>query len=456
MKIKSISSVIVAFVVVVSFGLYQAVTTLKTVSEVYVFGYPLILMEKTKEAMLKTDLSSNQFLHLQLFPDHEFRNVVRPNNDTLYSIAWLDLSGEPLVLSVPELGGRYFVMPFMDAWTNVFASVGQRETGSGAGEYMITGPGWRGEVPSGVRHIESPTPMVWLLGRIQANGPDDVPTVAGFQQGFKLQSLDQWKMGVENPAVIVDTPIAQGRHSPNTDIQAMSLGEYLETLSELMIDNPPQPADPVMMEKLAKLDIQPGQYFDPDSISLWEQTIGKLAVKLVHRGLYRELKNPSNLQNGWMIKTEGLGRYGTDYIVRFAVSQVGLGALPAEEAIYPNTSLDSSGQPLSGENSYRLHFAKGETPPADAFWSLTMYDSEGFLVENPIRRFSIGDRDELNFNPDGSLDLLIQHEPPESASENWLPAPDDAFALTLRVYLPTERVLRGEWILPAVQRVDSL
>lgn len=454
MKLKSFKTVILAAVVASAALLYQAGTTLKLLSEAYVFSFPLLIMDKTQDAMLTTGLNNNQLMHLQIFPDHTFRNVVRPNNDTLYSIAWLDLSEQAQVLSVPETNGRYFVMPFMDAWTNVFASVGKRETGTQPGQYLITGPQWDGEIPQGLTQIKAPTTMVWLLGRVQANGPDDLPAVIAFQNEFTLQSLGQWKVGEDNPALVINQPIEQGQHNPYLDIQSLSLTDYFTQISALMIKNPLLPADSAMIGKLAKLGIHPGQPFNEAEFGFWDKAMGKLAVDLTYKTLEKELNNPSALEHGWMIKREGIGRFN-DYNIRFGVSNIGLGALPPEEAVYPNTNLDDSGQALTGDHRYRLHFANGEVPPADAFWSLTMYDSDGFLVDNPIRRYSIGDRDDLQFNDDGSLDIVIQHEAPTTSSVNWLPAPKEAFALTLRVYLPTEKLLNGEWTLPGVQQLGS-
>lgn len=452
MKIKTRTKIITLLVFLVAVLGYQVASSIKLISSVYTYSYPLVLMDKTKQTILSLGSKTNQLVHAQLFPDHNFRNVVRPNNDTLYSFTWFDLSKEPQVLSVPESPDRYYVMPFMDAWTNVFASVGTRETGAVAGEYMLTGPQWAGEVPEGVQQIKSPTNMVWMIGRIQTNGLDDVENVIALQGEFKLSSLSQWQAGIENSITLINKKDDGGTRDPYDEVYSMSFSEFLTEFSRLWNENPAPIDDPEMNKQLAKLGVYPGQKFDPESVSALTEFVAEIAIKITRAIVHKQLKNPENLTNGWAFKREGIGNYGNDYTIRFVISLIGLGALPPEEAVYPNTSLDSSGEALNGKNHYKLHFAKGEVPPADAFWSLTMYDSEGFLIESAINRYSIGDRNKLTFNQDGSLDIIIQKEEPSDNVENWLPAPEGDFALTLRVYLPEERLLNGQWVLPAVEK----
>jgi len=196
-----VTLIVLLFVILAVFAQY-CISTLKRYGGSYLYGYPLVLMDQTRQAMAKrgsSEVAANHLIHIQRFPDHTFRNVVRPNNDTLYSIAWLDLSGEPLILSVPDTQGRYYVMPFMDAWTNVFASVGRRTTGTAAGHYALTGPDWQGTLPEDIQQISSPTNMVWMIGRIQTNGQEDIPAVAELQAKIQLTPLNRWGIGEPNP-----------------------------------------------------------------------------------------------------------------------------------------------------------------------------------------------------------------------------------------------------------------
>jgi len=433
---------------------YHSLTQVKRVSAAYVYGYPLLLMDKTRDALLAEPADSNHFTHSDQFPDHTFRNVVRPNNDTLYSIAWLDLADGPQVLSVPDTGGRYYVMPLMDAWTNVFALVGKRTTGTAAGAYLIAGPDWQGDVPEGVSRIDAPTNMLWVIGRIQTNGKHDIPAVVSLQQGFTLGSLEQWSRGESRPAISLDAGTQDTSVDPYQQLEEMPAEQFLAAMAYVMGEQSPAPADQPTLEVLASIGVIPGQPYTGGLLGPLDDYLANLALDITRRKIKERLAAGRALENGWSVIRDSIGEYGTDYNVRAAVAMVGLGALPPAEASYPNTSVDETGQALDGEHQYRLHFAADQTPPAEAFWSLTMYDEDGFLIDNPIGRYAIGDRDNLHFNADGSLDLYIQHQPPPGHESNWLPAPAGAFALTMRIYSPGARFLDGSWKLPGVQRND--
>lgn len=446
-KLKTTIGVAILLVIA---GIYGAFAHVKVAAQAYVYGYPLVLMELTRRSQASAS-PPNEFSHGQVFPDHTFRNVVRPNNDTLYSIAWLNLQDNPVVLSVPDTQGRYYVMPLMDAWTNVFATVGKRNQGTTAGKYLITGPDWQGEAQPDQNIITSPTNMVWIIGRIQTNGPEDVENVARLQEQFSLTPLEPWVTGksmVDHSgarSVAMDT-----QKDPSQQIYDMSGKQFFSLFSELWSAQAPSPADAEIVETIASIGLVPGKQFSAGLLSAW---LLDLAKHYTHQGITRQLAKKTALENGWSVRRELIGTYGTHYGVRTGVAMVGLGALPPEEAVYPNSTQDAEGQPLTGSRSYRLHFPAGETPPATAFWSVTVYDEAGFLVQNPIGRYAIGDRDPLVFNPDGSLDLYIQHAAPERMQTNWLPSPPDNFALTMRIYLPEQKFLQGHWRLPAVERV---
>jgi hypothetical protein len=451
--------IIAALVIVVAgLGVHNGLKILKDGAQVYLFGYSLVLMDTTRQVM--TDPAGgrapiNHFAHIMDFPDHNFRQVVRPNCDTLYSTAWIDLSAEPLILSVPDTADRYYVMPFMDAYTNVFASVGKRVTGTKSGQYLVTGPNWQGEVPDGLETIRSPTNMTWLIGRIQANGKNDFPNVHKLQDQFKLTPLSRLENGEANPGIRKNTETSEGKtKNPSDMVVRMSAGEFFASLSRLMAEQPPSKEDAPVIKTLAEFGVVPGKPFDIEKQGMVRRLLLKKAVDVARSTLKEIEESDRSSENNWAVVRDGIGVYGTNYSVRAFVSLIGLGALTPAEAAYPNAIKDSTGNFLNGKNRYRIHYDAGKTPPVDAFWSLTMYDERGFLIENPINRYAIGDRDPLKFNPDGSLDILIQHERPDQGEQNWLPAPADGFAVTLRLYLPKDDFLNGTWKLPPIERIN--
>ncbi|MEN8245014.1 MAG: DUF1254 domain-containing protein [Thermodesulfobacteriota bacterium] len=457
-KLKWFILVVVILVIVSVVFAQKSIKMLKDGAQAYLYGYSLVLMDTTRQVTTGTGEGQtpvNHFTHVRVFPDHQFRLVVRPNCDTLYSSAWIDLTTEPLVLSVPDMGDRYYVMPFMDAWTNVFAYVGTRTTGSGPGHYMVAGPDWNGGIPDGVEKIQSPTNLTWLIGRIQANGMHDFSNVHRLQDQITLTPLGEWENGEPNPgfAIAGDQSNAKSK-SPMTMVAAMDAAEFFSKLAGLMGEQPPAAADAPMLKKLAEFGIVPGQPFDFDQLGFVRRLVLTKAVEVTRKKMTEFARSDNSSENKWTVRRKGIGTYGTSYDVRALVSLIGLGALEPVEAVYPNTNMDITGQLLDGRHRYKIHFDSGTTPPVDAFWSLTMYDEHGFLIDNPIGRYAIGDRDPFEFNTDGSMDILIQHEQPDSKASNWLPAPADNFFVTMRLYLPKAEFLNGNWKLPPIERLN--
>lgn len=415
-------------------------------AEAYIYGYPLVLMDATQRSSEST-FGVNRLGHRLELPDHNFRAVVRPNNDTAYSIAWLDLSRGPQVLSLPDMGSRYYVMPFMDAWSNVFARLGSSTTGQKAGDYLIYGPDWKGSLPTEISAVQAPSNKVWLIGRSQINGSSDMPELQKKLSQMALTSLAEFNRGGKNYSRVITK---LDKSNVLAEVDAMDSAEFFQRLNLLMAEQAAPVADAAQIERLDFIHIGSGLDFGKNvGVDPWLIARG---AKLAKQAL-RDKKNEDRSGiNGWAIVRKGIGRYGIDYKTRAFVAMIGLGALPPEEASYPNTFKDSSGDRLDGRYRYRLHFAPGELPPANAFWSLTMYDRDGFMVGNEIQRYSIGDRDKLHFNPDGSLDIFIQNSSHELSS-NWLPSPSGEFSITMRVYLPSKRYLDGQWWPPSVKRL---
>lgn len=428
---------------------------MKTLSaEVFTYAYPLVLMDVTRE-VATAKVPVNTFGHKRAFPDAAFTDVVSPNADTLYSSAWLDLSKEPMVLSVPDTSGRYYLMPMLDAWTNVFASPGKRTTGTKRGVFAIVGPNWQGQLPKGVKEIRSPTDMAWLIGRIQTNGKQDYANVHRLQDQFRLVPLSAWRKGSRTAvqpvprAAMIDTETP-----PAEQVAAMDAQAFFTRLAALLPANPPAADDAAMVEKMQRMGIKVGQPFkttvlEPSTARAVQEGASAALTMIKANGRKSAAGNM-----GWRVQRD-IGVYGTDYGRRAVVAMFGLGANLPEDAIYPTARADAMGRPFDGGSRYVLHFDKSQLPPVKAFWSLTMYNEKQALVSNSMQRYAIGSRDRLRYNRDGSLDIYIQYErPDERKVSNWLPAPPDAFNLMLRAYWPDQVVLDGKWMPPAVQRVN--
>ncbi|MDC3985340.1 DUF1254 domain-containing protein [Polyangium jinanense] len=427
--------------------------------EVYVYGYPLVTMEMTRRVMtnvaepMQTRAPMGRFANVRRYPDASFQDVTAPNADTLYSVAWLDLSKEPYILSVPEMGNRYYLFPMLDAWTNVFASPGKRTVGGKAHDYAITGPGWHGELPAGVTEIEAPTNIVWIIGRTYSTGTEkDFAAVNALQNQYKLVPLSAWGTEYIPPRGRVD-PSIDMTTAVRDQVNALEAQSFLKILADAMAKNPPAAADAPMVENLAKLGIVPGRVFDPQRFTPAELEALSRVPDAALRDILAHAPNAGLQVNGWTFSLR-TGTYGTDYLQRAYVTYVGLGANLPQDAVYPLTNVDAEGRPLSGDHAHVLHFPSGELPQANGFWSLTMYNERFFFYDNPLNRYTLSPRNALQYNDDGSLDLYIQHESPgEGKESNWLPAPSGRFSLMLRLYWPMQSVLDQAWVPPGVRRV---
>jgi hypothetical protein len=431
----------------------------KIAADAYVFGFPLVLMDMTRQARTavpKADegrAPANQFTHSTKFPDPKFRAVVSPNADTLYSSAWLNLAKEPLILSLPDAGKRYYLMQLMDAWTNTFACPGTRTTGNGKGDFAIVGPDWKGDLPAGVQELRSPTNLVWLLGRTQTNGVDDYDAVHALQSQYKLTPLSARGKPYTPPDDVPVEPGIDTKTPPLEQVMKMDAAAFFGRFNALMKDNPPAAADAPMINHLAAIGIGPGKTIDWKTIDPAIASGLKKGISIGHERLAAAAKlRRAGGPNGWEV-IRNAGKYGTSYPFRALVAYFALGANLPEDALYPRARVDSEGQPLNGASRYRIRFAKGQLPPVEAFWSVTMYNSNQAFVENAIGRYAIGDRDHLRFNDDGSLTLYVQRDSPGPDKEsNWLPAPADDFNMIMRLYWPKKDALDGAWKPPAVQR----
>jgi DNA sulfur modification protein DndE len=440
-------------------GAMSEESALEIGTEAYVYGYPLVMMEVTRQKL--TNVASpqgvhgapvNQLAHARTFLTAGFTDVVAPNNDTLYSQAWLDLAKEPMVLHLPDSGGRYYLMPMLSAWTDVFASPGSRTTGTHAGDYAIVGPRFHGALPPGVHALRSPTNLAWLIGRTYSDGtPADLAAVHAFQDGMSLKPLSAYGAAYTPPAGKVDASIDMVT-SPREQVDAMDATTFFGILAAKMLDNPPAPGDAALIARMAKIGIHPGCAVDPARLDPAAQLGVVHAPVLGQAEILIHEQSAGERVNGWILPKK-TGKYGKDYLQRALIAAMGLGANLPRDAVYPMTKEDSEGKRLNGKHRYVLHFASGATPPVKAFWSVTMYDDAMFFVDNPLGRYAVHSKDPLTFNQDGSLDLLIQHDAPNpTAQSNWLPAPAGDFVLMMRMYWPKKPVLTGTWTPPAVVR----
>lgn len=428
-------------------------------AEAYLYGYPLVIMAVTRSQAALSVGPENQLRRVRQFPDASFKGVVRPNVDTLYTTAFIDMAQGPWVFEMAANDQRYEVMPFMDAWTNVFAAPGTRASGTGGGKFLLVGPTWRGAVPQGMRLLRSPTRIVWLIGRTQTHGTADYPLVHRLQDGVTLQRWADGATGSVTHRVTHGAAAqpawqasAEPPRPPFEQVQALSTEAFFTRLAALMVDNPAAAADGPMLARLSSLGITPGQPLRWSLLDRWCVSLGRWVADFK---LARELKKPRQGVRGWSTPPRNLGQYGIDYATRAGVAMVGLGANLAADALYPNAQVDGQGEPLDGSRRYRLHFKAGELPPVKAFWSVTAYGADDYLIDNPMQRYALGDRDPLVFNADGSLDLWIQaDEPAADKKNNWLPVKAGArFLLNARLYWPEDAALDGRWGMPAVERL---
>jgi len=416
--------------------------------ETYIYLFPLVLMDMTKrystlkipDNLKQSGMAPlNEFAHTKSYPTANDRIVVRVNFDTLYSTAWLDLTQGPVELSVPDVGDRFYLMPMLDMWTDVFAVPGTRASGNGANKWKIAYGEKMGE---GI--IEAPTPYIWIIGRTQADGPDDYPTVNPIQ--------DQYILTGPKIEQRFDRDLDLKSVDPTAVVVKMSAAELVNYGLNLLKTIPPHPTDWPMLARMGRIGLKRGIIFEK---------IGELAdlfkgkEKEANKVLMDAWVNVGEKVNGWTSTLKGVGVYGTDYIVRASAALNGLGCNRPSDAVYPRNITDENDEPMVGEKNYVIKFEEDEIPPAYAFWSITMYDEFGFQVANEIDRFAVSSWMPFKKGTDGSIEIYIQHKNPGGDKEaNWLPSPASGkLGTTMRMYWPKPEVLSGEWSPPVVEAV---
>jgi hypothetical protein len=434
--------------------------------DAYLYFYSLVTMDLTRKQLTNVETGKgfggpmNTFANVPAYPTAQDRAVVRPNFDTLYSSGWLDLTNEPMVVSMPDTSGRYYLLPMLDMWTDVFASPGWRTTGTQAQTLVIVPPGWRPDLrdrlidefklPKNTQRMDAPTPYVWIIGRIKTDGPSDYDAVHKLQAALKITPLSQWGKRPE-PVAFKPDPTVDMTTPPKLQVDRMPADEFFAYAAELLKLHPPHLTDQPIIAQLTKIGIEPGKSFDMSKVDPVIQRGLDDARHDAQMLMAWKVRSLARVANGWSMNTDTMGVYGNYYLKRAIVAQIGLGANLPEDAIYPINLFDVAHQTLDGANRYTIHFDKGAVPPADAFWSITLYDNDGFQVENNLNRFAVSSWMPFKYNGDGSLDLYFQNESPGAEREpNWLPAPKGSFNLTMRLYAPRMEALTGKWNPPPV------
>src|SRR5262245_13385695 len=383
--------------------------------DAYIYLYSLLSMDVTRRQFTNVPAGKefgkgpmNTFVSVPEYPPADFKGVVRSNFDTLYSSAWLDLTKEPMVISAPDTGGRYYLLPMLDMWTDVFASPGWRTTGTQAGNFLVTPPGWRPDLrdrfieefklPKDTQRIEAPTPYVWIIGRTKTDGPADYAAVHKIQAGYKVTPLSEWGKTPRPVEVKVD-PSIDMKTPPKTQVDTMPAGKYFAYAAELLKLHPPHPTDQPIIARMKRIGLEPGKSFDVSRLDPDVAKAIEAAPAAGQRLMEWKVATLARVANHWSMNTDTMGVYGNYYLKRAVVAQLGLGANLVEDAIYPLNLGDENGRPLDGASKYTITFDKSTIPPANAFWSITLYDPDGFQVANSLNRFAVSSWMPFKYDP---------------------------------------------------------
>jgi hypothetical protein len=429
--------------------------------EAFIYGFPMVMNYGVVYETYIDKASSqykcpfNQLYNTARVFTPKDTAVVTPNSDTPYSFFCADLRAEPVVFTVPEIEkGRYYSVQLVDFYTFNFGYVGSRTTGNKAGSYMIAGPSWKGDKPEGIDKLfRCETEFGFAIVRTQLFDPADIENVKKVQAGYKLQTLSGF---LRKPA----PPAASEIKWPKIEKKLAESDPFAYLNFLLQFCPPVGPADveKPLRAKFAKLGIEAGKPFAVDKLTADEKSELEMGVKSGLEKIKKHVEIAGKDENGWRVMTSGIGDrsvYKGDWTLRAAVAMAGIYANDPAEAMYPLLSTDSEGnKPDCSKKRYTLTFPKGQLPPVNAFWSVTMYDAKTqLLVENPINRYLINSPmlPDLKENEDGSLTIYIQKDSPGKEKEsNWLPAPDGPIYVAMRLYWPKEEALTGKWKPPAV------
>ena len=442
-------------------GLEEAVGT---AIDAYLYGYPLITFDVARQQQTNVAVPDaehapmGQMIRMRTYPAVDNHCCAAPNADTLYTETWLDVSKEPSVLSIPDMGSRYYIVPMLDGYSEVMSVASPPTTGYKAQTYAITSPGWTGTLPPGVTQVKSATGMVWVLGRICCTGtPEDYKAVHALQDKMSVVPLSSYGKPYTPPRGQVD-PNFDMKTAVRKQVDALDIDAYFTRLAQLMKTNPPTAADAPLVARMASIGLVSGQDYDPSKLGAFDREAIKAVPKLALVKMVKLLKEQKTT-NGWLYFTSGVGNWGIDYPLRAMGNMLGPGWNRPQDAVYPLSQKDANGDDYNGaDHKYKIHFEKGQFPPVKAFWSITLYDPDFFFVPNSINRYELSQRNKFITNKDGSVDMYLQAESAGKAKEaNWLPAPKGKFVLVMRLYWPTSTppsILDGSWTPPAATRAQ--
>ncbi|CRX38521.1 DUF1254 domain-containing protein [Estrella lausannensis] len=421
--------------------------------EAYILGYPLVMMEMARRAMTASGEAGvdkptmGQLSHMRTLPDADTPQRPFSNLDLLYSIAWVDLKDEPYLLKIPKIEGRLFLFPLIGAWNEEFFAIAG--VGGEGGQFLITGPEWHGKLPEGVVEVKSPTNLVFIPGRLFTSGTEeDLKHVRALQDQIELKPLSHIGEAPLPSVDIVYSP--QEMADAVAGVEKMKADEYFKILAGLLQSNPPVREKNTYLSRFKRIGIVPGKDYTTPPFKTRIIAAIEGAKKTAFDKIAARSHETEAWDNTWTY-TLSTGSFGDDYLQRAHMAKVGLGANLPRESIYLITDQDQLRRKLTGKDTYILHFSKERLPPVKGMWSITVYDEQGKLVRNKINRHSYSSKDDIRYNFDGSLDLILSQRYPGTDKEgNWLPVPEGKFFVMLRLYLPQKQVLENSWHPPAV------
>lgn len=434
---------------------------MQLLEDAYIFTLPLMMVDATVTVATNTveatdqKAPANQLIHARALATAEFKNVVTPNVDTIYSQIMLDLSEDAVILEMPRTE-RFCTAQLIDAYTNCVDVLDASTFDGESCRFILTGPGFDGEIPEGMKEIEYPSNLGWIIIRTICFDKADEAAVHEIQSRMNSYTLNQYVSGSVGEK-------AEGSYDERNDfipsewVMGLPMDEYFSRANALMAANPPAAEDEPMMAELAKINVGPGMSFDSSIFGcgaeeLWQKVAGGVLAS-TSQSAVRFFTQSGN----WSYMGEPIAEFGTEYDYRAFIAIFGLGANPVSVAVYPKTDMDSDGGRLHGENSYVLHFEKDGLPPTEGygFWSVTAYTSkDNFLIDNQIDRYCINNRSDVVYNEDGSLDILIQTEKPDGSEANWLPVVEEEFHLVMRIYMPADSVIENTWVTPVLSKAE--
>ena len=437
----------------------REINVLEDMREAYIFGFPIVMTHLSERVMTNPvdgsgNMPLNQFSNEKIFPDSKYSSNLYPNADTLYSSAWIELGKEPVILEIPDTKGRYSEFIVTDAWGNLITSLGKRISGTEKQKYIIAGTDWKGEDPAGLKRIAASSNMIWVYGYMRADSKADAKIVAALHKKLKIIPLEEYGGdGYVPQAKKVDETIDMA--DPSEQIFKLGISDYFNLLNNLIADNPPLAADAEVVKRIKYLNIYPGAEFD---ITVFDEN-KQNEINLIPEQLklqFDSFGGQNEIVNGWTYSGAKQKSYGTDYVKRAYDAYSSRGLRLAEDYSEMKRGTDSDGLTLDGKNAYILHFEKDSLPPVNEFWSLAVYNDKALFAENTVKKYSIGSRDNLKLNKDGSLDIYLQkNNPGKAKNSNWLPVPAGNFMLVFRAYSPKEEMVSKEWKLSEIKNIKK-